>query len=135
METMSRYPGRTLRGTRYYLRTRVPVDLTATIGRREIWKSLDTGNHREAVRRFHLAKAELDAWFDARRRRQAALSNDEARRLASDWLQATDRRNAHDDFALSGPDHRIALDETERELAELLAGLDGEHVRRWSTGR
>ena len=55
------------RGTRYYLRTRVPLDLIETIGRKEIWKSLETGDHREAVRRYHLAKAELDQEFEQRR--------------------------------------------------------------------
>lgn len=40
---MSRqYPGLMLRGSRYYLRIYVPADLIESIGREEVWKSLDT---------------------------------------------------------------------------------------------
>jgi hypothetical protein len=48
---MNQYPGLEVRGTRYYLRVRIPADLTKIIGRKFLWKSLDTGNRREAMGR------------------------------------------------------------------------------------
>ena len=117
------------RGARYYLRVRVPLDLIETLGRREIWQSIGTADYREAVRRYFRAQTELQQQFEQARRRRAGLSNDEARRLASDWLQTTDRRAAHDDFGLLGEDRRDALAETKQGLFELIEGADGESVQ------
>jgi integrase len=117
------------RGARYYLRVRVPLDLIDIIGRQEIWQSLGTADHREAVRRYFPARTELQQRFEHARRRRAGLSNDEARRLASDWLQATDRRAASLDFGLLGRDRRLAIAETERGLFDLIEGADGESVQ------
>jgi hypothetical protein len=42
---MAKYPGLMRRGSRWYLRAKVPADLVEEVGRREIWHSLDTGSH------------------------------------------------------------------------------------------
>jgi hypothetical protein len=126
---VARHPGLMRRGTRYYLRVRVPLDLINTIGRREIWKSLGTGDHREAVRRYFPARTKLQQCFEQARRPGAGLSSGEVRRLASDCFQAADRRAAHDDFGLLGEDRRVALAETEQGLFDLIEGADGESVQ------
>jgi hypothetical protein len=64
------------RGARYYLRVRVPLDLIDIIGRQEIWQSLGTGDHREAVRRYFPARTELQQGFEHARRRRAGLTPD-----------------------------------------------------------
>jgi hypothetical protein len=84
-----------------------------TLGCREIPQSLGTADHREAVRRQFPARTSF-SMFEQARRRRAGLSNDEARRLALDWLQTTDRRAARGDFGLLGEDRRDALAETSR---------------------
>lgn len=126
---MNQYPGLTLRGTRYYLRVRVPADLIEATGREFIWKSLDTGTRREAIRRYHRAKAELDQWFDAYRRRRDGIPPDEARRLTSTWFRETDQHHARADFALTGPDLSDTIAELAQGLFELRSGADGESVQ------
>jgi uncharacterized protein DUF6538 len=126
---VARHPGLMRRGARYYLRVRVPLDLIESIGRQEIWQSLRTADHREAVHRYFPARTELQQRFENARRRRAGLSNDEARRLASDWLQAEDRRAASLDFGLLSRDRRDALAETEQRLFDLIEGADGESVQ------
>ena len=39
------------RGTKWYLRVKVPDDVVDAIGKREIWKSLRTGDYQLARRR------------------------------------------------------------------------------------
>ena len=80
----ARQPGPVRRGARYYLRHRIPLDLVETIGRSEVWKSLKTADHREAVRRYIPARAELQEAFDeARREPDADLI---AQPVRGDWL-------------------------------------------------
>lgn len=49
--------------TVYYFRRRVPDDIQAVLGRRQIYKSLDTHNRREAVIRARKLAAKTDALF------------------------------------------------------------------------
>ena len=49
-----------LRDSAWYLRLAVPRDLQAVVGQKEIWKSLRTGDHKEARR---IALAEQDALY------------------------------------------------------------------------
>jgi hypothetical protein len=73
---VAKHPGLMRRGARYYIRVRIPLDLVETIGRSEIWKSLGTADHREAVRRYFPARTELHKAFDqARRRRDANVAS------------------------------------------------------------
>jgi len=49
-----------LRGSAWYLRMAVPHDLQTVVGKKEIWKSLRTADHKEAGR---LAFREQDALY------------------------------------------------------------------------
>jgi hypothetical protein len=101
---LAKHPGLVRRGARYYIRVRIPLDLVETIGRSEVWKSLDTADHREAVRRYFPARAELQKAFDQVRRRRDAngrLSGEEALHIVRTWFRETDRQAAHMDLACS----------------------------------
>ena len=55
---------------RFYYRRRVPADLVTALGRREIWRSLDTDSRKLAVRRLHGAAAIVEAEFERARSRR-----------------------------------------------------------------
>jgi len=55
------------RGSRYYLRVKVPVDLQSAMGRMEIKWSLGTSDAREAERRIKFESAKADAIFETER--------------------------------------------------------------------
>lgn len=55
------------RGARYYLRRRVPLDLTGIYGKHEIVKALGTSDFTEAKKRLAVAWVALDEEFDQRR--------------------------------------------------------------------
>jgi integrase len=125
MDDMARYPGLVRRKARWYLRSRIPADLTDFLKRAEVWRSLGTVEYREALRRYTSARLTLQRWFDAQRRRRdiGEKLNGEVPRLVVDWSQA-----ACADFTLSGDLLRSALGEAEQELAELLDGDADEDV-------
>jgi integrase len=108
----------------------VPVDLIAFLGRAEIWRSLKTGDHAVAVKRYRRARADLDTWFDQQRRRRDAGErlNGEAPRLAVDWFRQVEHRAAHADYSLTGGLLHEALGETGQELFELVHGGADEEV-------
>jgi hypothetical protein len=83
------------------------------LGREEIWRSLQTGDHRLAVRRYTMARADMQRWFDLQRQRKAAGDrlNGEAPRMATRWLSHADREAALADFGLIGEDREGALAE------------------------
>ena len=120
---MAKQPGLTRRKTRWYLRTKVPVDLVAFLARREVWRSLRTGDHALAVKRLHRARALLDQWFDQQRVRRDAGErlNGEMPRLVVEAFRETDRRASHADFALTGEALQDAIGETAQHLYELTA--------------
>jgi integrase len=151
MEDVGKYPGLKLRGTTYYLRVRVPADLLeAYAPQTEIWRSLRTKNHKDAVERWRVARLKLDQEFDEDRARlkaaqqgggaQRVLSDTEVERLAELYFfqrigrDDTNRLNgfsneefeelsANVDEALSEFRRGIArnnLDEVEPEIEEFL---------------
>jgi integrase len=129
---MARHAGLVRRGARYYVRVRTPQDLVATIGRAEVWKSLQTADHREAVRRFYPARAALQATFQEARRlkaRNGKLAGDEALRIVRAWFCEVDRKAAHVDHGLFADDLRAALGETAQDLSSLIDGGDGDTVQ------
>ncbi len=69
MKTMAKHPGLMRRGSRWYLRAKVAADLVEEVGRREIWRGLETGSHRKAVGRYHQVRGEVQALLEAARRR------------------------------------------------------------------
>ena len=84
---------------RYYLRARVPVDLVEVIGRREIKRSLRTGDRREAARRINQEAAEIERLFEAARRRLrqetvTSLTEAEIRQIALSWFHSRERGEA-----------------------------------------
>lgn len=66
---MVAYPGLQKRGSRYSIRVRVPDELQAIIGKREITKALRTADKREAVERLRVVRVDVDSLFRAARRK------------------------------------------------------------------
>lgn len=127
---VARQPGLMRRKTRWYLRTKVPVDLVAFLGRRQVWRSLRTGDHAVATKRLHRARAPLDQWFDQQHRRRDTgdRMNGEMPNLALRWFRESEHRAANADFDLTGDLLHETLGETEQELFELLNGGADEDV-------
>jgi hypothetical protein len=96
METVAKYPGLMRRGTRWYLRVKVPKDLVEELGRREIWRSLDTGNYPRAVGRYHQVRGEVQVLMESARRRTSGgggeVTDAELRRLVIMWFHGVDHR-------------------------------------------
>ncbi len=80
MRDVAKNPGPVKRGTRWYLRVRVPEDLVGRIGKREISKSLGTGDHRKAKVRYLEERAKIERQFAAARVGLEALSEADIRR-------------------------------------------------------
>ena len=59
--------GMTLKGNVFHIRRRVPSALKASIGKGEIWRSLDTGDVKTAIGRSHYINAEIEALFEQAR--------------------------------------------------------------------
>ena len=49
---VAKFPELMRRGTKWYLRVKVPDDVVDAIGKREIWKSLRTGDYQLARTRY-----------------------------------------------------------------------------------
>jgi hypothetical protein len=115
---VARHPGLMRRKARWYLRAKIPVDLISFLGRHEVWRSLRTGDHALAVKRYHRARADLDAWFEQQRRRRdvGERINGEVPKLVLDWFRAAEHQASHDDFELTGELLHEALGETEQHL-------------------
>ncbi|WP_369415039.1 DUF6538 domain-containing protein [Acuticoccus kalidii] len=56
--------GMILRGTTWYLKVDVPTDVRAEFGRTQVWKSLRTGDLREAKARATTQRAALQSQWD-----------------------------------------------------------------------
>jgi len=128
---VARQPGLMRRKARWYLRVKIPVDLKSFLHpQQEVWRSLKTGDHSVAVKRYRRARALLDQWFDQQRRRRDARErlDGEAPRFVVDWFRETDRRIAHADFGLFDDLLHEALGETEQDLLELRNGGADEEV-------
>ena len=69
---MPKHPRLQKRGSRYFLRVKVPTEFRSAIGKREIRKALGTSDSREALTRVRKASAETDAMFEAQRGNVAA---------------------------------------------------------------
>lgn len=100
------------RGDVYRLRIRVPDDLRDLVKKREITKSLRTGNKREAQVAALMEHAKLEAeWTLLRRRRSRQLVSDladsEIWRLVARWFVDAERKRGRED---STPDYQVAMD-------------------------
>ena len=91
---MPKHPRLIRRGSRYSLRAKVPDELRAILGKREIWRSLETADHKQALDRVRVASVEVDAEFAAARRKLAgrsataidAQTDAELHQLVLDWF-------------------------------------------------
>ena len=66
---MPKHPRLQKRGSRYYLRVKVPADLRDTLGKREVREALKTSDPREALKLVRKRSAEVDEVFDAHRQK------------------------------------------------------------------
>jgi hypothetical protein len=122
-----RHPRLQKRGSRYFLRVKVPTDLRSAIGKREIRKALGTSDPREALKRVRKASVEADAVFETYRVRTAPNASDrvpaseaDLERLALQAFQASERQNL-----------TTFLQTPEGDFEEILSGLrDDESVYR-----
>ena len=125
MGEVAKFPGLMRRGTKWYLRVRVPDDVVGTIGKKEIWKSLGTGDHGKAKALYLEERARLERQFARAREGSRALTGSEARRLVGHWLDRADRERALSDFGnLDGDAVRLAREEADVEAGMLLSGRD-----------
>jgi len=61
VDDVPRHPRLQKRGSRYFLRVKVPADLRGATGKREIRKALGTSDPREALKAVRRASAETNA--------------------------------------------------------------------------
>jgi hypothetical protein len=95
-----RHPRLQKRGSRYFLRVKVPIDLRSVIGKREIRKALGTSDPREALRRVRRASVEADAVFESCRATtvpassaRVPASEADLERVVLQAFQASEREN------------------------------------------
>ncbi len=103
---MARHQNIVRRGTQWVYRRRVPNKLRPIIDRYDIRKSLRTGDFQEACRRARQVALDVDAMFDAARRKldaqqpvHTSLEDDDIRHLALQWFTDYDTQRAADERA------------------------------------
>jgi hypothetical protein len=127
VEDVPKHPRLQKRGSRYFLRVKVPTDLRSAIGKREIRKALGTSDPREALKRVRKASVEADAVFETYRVRTAPYasvrvpsSERDLERLVLQAFQASERQSL-----------TTFLETPEDDFEEILSGLrDDESVYR-----
>ena len=105
-DELQKVPGHTRlhrRGSRYYIRAKVPIDLQTVMKRKELKKALKTSDYREAVRLVKLESARFDALFDDARdivnrgaqngKRLPSMSEARAMQLVSRWFLDVERKS------------------------------------------
>ncbi len=105
-EELQKVPGHTRlhrRGSRYYIRAKVPIHLQGVMKRKELKKALKTSDYREAVRLVKLESARFDALFDDARevvhrgaqteRRLSSMSEAQARQLVTGWFLDLEKKS------------------------------------------
>ena len=125
---MAKYPGLMRRGTKWYLRLRVPADLMDEVGKKEIWRTLGTGDYGKAVSRYKMVLGEVEALLESARRRRrggdADVSDAELRRLVSMWFGGLDRTVADIDHGRFGDARREALATLDEDIGVLVGGAE-----------
>ena len=121
---MAKIPGLRPRGTKWYLRVRVPMDAVENFGQREVWKSLDTGDYRKAKSRYLVERAELERRFAAARRRPPMLTDAEANRMVLERFHMGDRAAVEHHFSRHGGVSAAVIEEAEFDLGMASGGAD-----------
>ena len=101
---MAKYPGLTRRGTRWYVRVVVPIDLVKKLGKKQILRSLKTGHHAEARRLYSKFKNRIEQEFAEAREGDRKLTRSEARQCTVEWFRECIRCSAENDQTVFGPD-------------------------------
>ncbi len=104
-----------LRGSTWYLRVSVPSDLQIIVGKKEIWRSLRTGEHKEARRLAVLMQEALHREWDTLRKTRELAAADIEHAI---WDRYVEMIEADDRFRLALP--------TDEDLDEIWTHLDGE---------
>ncbi|MHB1079520.1 MAG: DUF6538 domain-containing protein [Prosthecobacter sp.] len=105
-DELQKVPGHTRlhrRGSRYYIRAKVPIDLQTVMKRKELKKALKTSDYREAVRLVKLESARFDALFDDARdvvnrgaqgaKRLSSMSEAQAMQLVTRWFLDVEKKS------------------------------------------
>jgi integrase len=87
MKKMSAHPRLYRRGSVYYHRAAIPVDIKDTYPKTEETFSLKTSDYQEAVRRVRVAAAEVDQRFDLHRRQMAQSQQPPATELPPEQIK------------------------------------------------
>lgn len=122
------------RGGVFYLRVRVPDVLRALVGKTEIWKSLGTGDLKEAQEAGRLERVKIDGDWAALRRqlapaRSETLSDSEIWNLVAKWFVAAEKKNADPKNAPTDR-HEAEIDRSNLETWEMAApGIFAETVK------
>ncbi|HWE75516.1 MAG TPA: DUF6538 domain-containing protein [Stellaceae bacterium] len=126
---MARHPRLQLRRGIYHFRAKVPEDVRDRVGKREIKKSLHTGDYRIAVREVRKLSVELDALFDTHRHVKVPQTTRAATALdfesiAKEAHREADERNLHGFFDLPPADYDEVLHNLRDDEIALRQGLN-----------
>jgi integrase len=132
MEDVRKYPGLMQRGTVYYIRVFVPADLLEVYApKKEIWRSLRTKSHSEAVQLWRIEGLKFDQEFGRKRSERfeqpkTSLSDTELERLKALYIH--EMLASDDSFREEGSGDGPLIE----GLAKQLDDADVEFVSPWS---
>lgn len=122
------------RGGRWTFRAYVPEELRPIIGKREVWKSLGTISHREAVRLSHIESVKADALFAEARAKLTGVDTDighyepegvsdaDLQQLARSYLYSLERQRPPVPF--SQEEREARRDAADDQAAALAQGIE-----------
>ncbi|MCB1462648.1 MAG: site-specific integrase [Nitratireductor sp.] len=122
---MAKYPGLRPRGNVWYVRKRVPTDLVEVMGRKEIWRSLNTQDRKIAEREYWAVANDINRQFEAARRGvqnapPSELGLPAVERIARTWFRkqvSIEEDNVFSGLGVANLDERLAeLDQEEGDL-------------------
>jgi len=119
---VGKYPGLKLRGATYRLRVRVPPDLLeAYAPKKEIWRSLRTKSHNEAVRQYRVELVKLDQEFELAQARlleqpKTSLSDTDLQRIKALYIHGT--LASDDTFREEGSGEASLVESIARQLED-----------------
>lgn len=109
------------RGSRYFLRAKVPEALRQGVGKQEILKALSTSVYAEALDRVRVASVEVDALFSRKRRELTARA--ETKPMEAELFQAVLAWFHRQERAVND---RFRPPEDEHDRESWLEALDGD---------